>query len=67
MKIQFQTIITQLAENRFGVACTAVVPTAAAAIEVRKWLDGALKGAAGSGKLGKTPNLILPADWDRGT
>lgn len=66
MKIEFQSTITRLGENKFGVAVTAVVTTAQDAIEVRRWLDAAVKEAAGKNKLQKGSNLILPDNWANG-
>ena len=66
MKIDFNCAVTRLGENQWGVAVTAVVPTADQAIEIRNWLQGALKTAAGSKPFQKGNNLILPANWSNG-
>lgn len=57
-KVEFTTQIIPISDRKFGVATTAVVGSADEAIEMRKFIEGAIHTAAAELKRGT--QLIIP-------
>jgi hypothetical protein len=60
-KVEFTSQIVQISDRKFAVAVTAVVPTADEALEMRKWVEGAIHTAAKESKRGT--ELIIPVTF----
>lgn len=65
MKVDLQSAITRLGENQYGVSVTAVVSTAQAAMELRKWIEGAIATAAGRKNIKPGNIVLLPDNFGR--
>jgi hypothetical protein len=62
MEIQFGTTIDREGEDKFTVHFTATVRTHSEAVQVQRFVEGAIKDAAGRQKVKKSP-LILPQSY----
>lgn len=60
MKISFQSEVVPAGRGRFAVVITAIAPTIGDAHEIRRWLEAALKNAAGARGTIVLPGLIVP-------
>lgn len=60
MKIIFQTAVVPMAQNRWSISITAIAPSEHDAQEIRRWLEAALKNAAGARGTIVLPGLIAP-------
>jgi len=60
MKVQLQSAVTKLSETQYGVALTAILPNAQAAVELRKRLEAAVAEAFKRDNITPGTTLIVP-------